>query len=94
MENIILQYLKPELVVLIPVLNFIGLGLKKAAFVADKYIPLILGTISILMVFIYVLAIEGWSLNLILFSIIQGVLAAAGAVYFNQIYKQLTKKGE
>lgn len=92
MENLILQYLKPELVVLIPVLYFIGLALKKAAFVKDNYIPLILGAISIVLVFIYILAIEGWSINVIWFSIIQGVLAGAGAVYINQIYKQLTKK--
>lgn len=92
MENLILQYLKPELVVLIPVLYFIGLALKKAAFVKDNYIPLILGAISIVMVFIYVLAVEGWNINVVWFSIIQGVLACAGAVYFNQIYKQLTKK--
>lgn len=92
MEDIILTYLKPELVVLIPVLYFIGLGLKKANFVADKFIPLILGAISIVMVFIYILAIEGWSMNVVWFSFIQGVLASAGSVYFNQIYKQLTKK--
>lgn len=92
MENIILQYLKPELIVLIPVLYFIGLALKKAAFVKDNYIPLILGAISILLAFIYILAIEGWNMNVIWFSIVQGVLAGAGAVYFNQIYKQLTKK--
>lgn len=92
MENLILQYLKPELVVLIPVLYFIGLALKKAAFVKDNYIPLILGAISIVLVFIYILALEGWSMNVIWFSIVQGVLAGAGAVYINQIYKQLTKK--
>ena len=94
MENLILQYLKPELIVLIPVLYFIGLAFKKAAFVKDKYIPLILGAISILLVFIYILALEGWSMNVIWFSFIQGVLACAGAVYFNQIYKQLMKKDE
>lgn len=92
MENLILQYLKPELVVLIPVLYFLGLALKKAAFVKDNYIPLILGAVSIGLVFVYILAVEGWSMNVVWFSLIQGVLACAGAVYFNQIYKQLIKK--
>lgn len=91
MENIILTYLKPELVVLIPVLYFIGLAFKKGAFIKDKFIPLVLGVISIVLVFVYLMATEGWNVNVIWLSVVQGVLAAAGSVYANQLYKQLTK---
>lgn len=91
-ENLILQYLKPELLILIPVLYLIGLGLKKAAFIKDNYIPLILGVIGILVVFFYLLGVSGWNINLIWISIAQGILVAGGSVYINNLYKQLIVK--
>ena len=42
-----MDYIKPELIAVAPVLYFIGIWLKKAQTVKDKYIPLILGTVSI-----------------------------------------------
>ena len=92
MDELILTYIKPEFVILIPVLYFIGMGFKKATFVDDRFIPLLLGAISILLVFIYLLATEGWDLHIIWVSVVQGVLAAAGSVYANQVYKQLSQK--
>lgn len=91
-EDLILQYLKPELLILIPVLYLIGLGLKKAAFIKDNYIPLILGAIGILVVFLYLLGVSGWNINLIWISIVQGILVAGGSVYINNLYKQLIVK--
>jgi len=90
-EHIIMNYIKPELIVLIPVLYLIGLALKKAEFIKDKFIPLVLGVIGIVVVFLYLISTVGWSMSLIGVSIIQGVLVAAGSVYFNQIWKQLGK---
>lgn len=90
-EHIIMNYIKPELIVLIPVLYLIGLALKKAEFIKDKFIPLVLGVIGIVVVFLYLISTVGWSVSLIGVSIIQGVLVAAGSVYFNQIWKQLGK---
>lgn len=92
MEEMILLYLKPELVVLVPVLYFIGLALKNLGTFKDKYIPLLLGVFSVILVFCYLLTTVGWSGQLVWMSIIQGVLAAAGSVYCNQIIKQLGKK--
>ena len=43
----IMNYVKPELIVVAVVLYFIGMGLKKAEAVPDKYIPLILGAAGI-----------------------------------------------
>ncbi len=90
-EHIIMNYIKPELIVLIPVLYLIGLALKKAEFIKDKFIPLVLGVIGVVVVFLYLISTVGWSMSLIGVSIIQGVLVAAGSVYFNQIWKQLGK---
>ena len=39
----IMNYVKPELIVVAVVLYFIGTGLKQSQTVKDKYIPLILG---------------------------------------------------
>ena len=55
MEQII-NYVKPELMVVAVVLYFIGMGLKRAQTVKDKYIPLILGAGGILLCAIYVIA--------------------------------------
>ena len=49
------DYIKSELLVLIPVLYFIGMGLKKSN-LADKWIPLVLGIVSIFMSAVWVFA--------------------------------------
>lgn len=92
MEDLILNYVKPELLVLIPILYLIGLALKKASFIKDKFIPLILGILGVVLVFVYLISIKGWRTELIGMSIVQGVLVAAGAVYGNNIIKQLIKR--
>ena len=43
----IMNYVKPELIVVAVVLYFIGMGLKQSQTVKDKYIPLILGGIGL-----------------------------------------------
>mgnify|MGYP001398740239 CR=1 FL=1 len=45
----ITNYVKPELIVVAIALYFVGMALKQAQAVKDKYIPLILGGISIAM---------------------------------------------
>ena len=50
------EYIKPELLILIPVLYIIGMAAKKTSLIANKLIPLIVGTIGILLSVIYVLA--------------------------------------
>ena len=55
MEQII-NYVKPELIVVAIALYFVGMALKQAQVVKDKYIPLILGEISIAICAIYVFA--------------------------------------
>ena len=92
----IMNYIKPELVVVAIVLYFIGMWLKQAAFMKDKYIPLVLGIVSIFVCGIWVMATAtfatGQDIALAVFTaIVQGILVAGLSTYVNQIFKQLNK---
>ena len=94
--QIIQNYVKPELLVVAIVLYFIGIGLKNTEKVSDKYIPIILGIIGIIISAIYVVAtslFNGYQsvLMAIFTSIVQGTLVAGLSVYANQIIKQANK---
>ena len=43
----ITDFIKPELLILVPVLYIVGLGLKKTS-LSDKFIPLILGASGVI----------------------------------------------
>lgn len=91
------DYIKPELLILIPVLYLIGMGLKKSQSVADRKIPLILGACGILLAAVYVLAaapISSWQSGMaaLFTAITQGVLCAGGSVYIHQLLKQQGKE--
>ena len=90
------EFIKPELLILIPVLYVIGIGIKKSK-ISDTLIPLTLGGISILLSATWVIATSDIStlkdIAYALFvSVTQGVLSAGGSVYFNQLYVQAKKK--
>ena len=92
----ILRFIKPELLVLIPVLYFIGMGIKKSN-IPNSRIPLLLGLISIFLSTLWVFStseISGWQdISKAAFtSITQGILAAGTSVYANQLYIQLKKR--
>lgn len=93
----IVNYIRPELLVLVPVLYFIGVGLKKTESVKDNKIPLLLGAAGVLLSVAYVLAasvIDSWQSGLMaaFTAITQGVLCAGCSVYVNQIIKQQNKE--
>lgn len=90
------HYIKPELLILIPVLYLIGAGLKKSNF-KDKFIPLILGVIGVFLAGVYLFATEPingtQAIATALFTALtQGVLCAGASVYANQIVKQAQKE--
>jgi hypothetical protein len=90
------KYIRKELLILIPVMYIIGMGLKKSK-VADKHIPLILGTISVILSALWVFApanLESGKEILAAFftAVTQGVLAAGASVYASQLYIQKNKK--
>ena len=92
----IMNYVKPELLIVAVVLYFLGVGLKQAVSVVDKYIPLILGFVGIAICGIYVVATSavgsGQEIAMAIFTAItQGILVAGLSNYVNQIFKQLSK---
>ena len=94
--QIIQNYVKPELLVVAIVLYFIGIGVKNTEKISDKYIPIILGIIGILISAIYVVATSAFNgyqsvLMAIFTSIVQGILVAGLSVYANQLIKQAKK---
>lgn len=93
----IMNFIKPELLILVPVLYIVGLGIKKSN-VQDKYIPLILGVVSIFLSTLWVIStsdIKNWqdAVYAVFISITQGILTAGASVYVNQLYIQ-SKKDE
>lgn len=91
------DYLKPELLILVPVMYLIGMGCKKSALIADKYIPLVLGAVSVLLSGVWVLATSPvgsfQEVCIAVFTAVtQGILAAGASVYCNQVIKQAQKE--
>lgn len=85
------EYIKTELFVVVIMLYAIGEMIKNTEKVNNKYIPIILGVIGIIVCSVYVLSIEGFNGMSLFTSITQGVLCAATAVYGNQLIKQSSK---
>ena len=84
------KYIQPELLVVVAVLYFLGMGLKTSK-IADKYIPVILGIAGIAMATLYVIASVGFSAMAIFTGITQGIICAGVAVYINQLIVQSKK---
>jgi len=89
------NFIKPELLILIPVLYFIGVAIKNTTLIKDKFIPLTLGLIGIVLSALWILATEGTeNIYMAIFvAITQGFLCAGASVYINQVIKQ-SKKAE
>ena len=93
----VMNFIKPELLILVPVLYTIGIGIKKSN-VTDKYIPLILGVVSMFLSTLWGIStsdIRNWqdAVYAVFISITQGILTAGASVYFNQLHIQ-SKKDE
>lgn len=90
------DYIKTELLILVPVLYFIGIGLKKSK-LSDKYIPVLLGITAVVLSAVWIISTtvicDIKQAGLALFTAItQGVLIAGASVYVNQLYKQSNKE--
>ena len=89
----ILEFVAPELLVLVPVLFFVGIGLKWNQKVPDKWIPSLLGGLGIFMALLWIVAtreMNGYQdiLMAIFSGITQGILCAGCSVYVDQLIKQ------
>lgn len=87
------NYIKPELLVLVPVLVFAGYCLKTSTAVKDKLIPALLAAAGVVLAAVYVLASTSIATpqdaaSAVFTAIVQGVLCAAGAVFADQVVKQ------
>lgn len=92
----ILNYVKPELLVVAIVLYFIGMWIKQSEAIKNKFIPLILGVVSIFICGIWVMATSSFAsaqdFAMAIFSAItQGILVAGLSTYADQFVKQLKK---
>lgn len=90
------EFIKSELLILIPVLYVVGIGLKKSK-LSDTLIPLILGGIAIVLSAAWVIATSDISTlkdvaYALFISVTQGILSAGASVYVNQLYVQSKKK--
>lgn len=93
----IMNYVKPELIVVAIVLYFLGMWFKQAAFIRDKYIPLVLGIIGIFVCGIWVMATASFATAqdiamAVFVAIVQGILVAGLSTYVNQIIIQSGKE--
>ena len=92
------DYIKPEQLVLIPVLYLVGLAIKKSN-LNDRWIPIVLGAAGVVLAGLYIFATTDMSggkdaVMAVFVALTQGILTAGASVYANQIYKQITKGGE
>lgn len=87
------NFIKPELLVLIPVLYFIGMGIKNSEAIGNKHIPMLLGLIGMLLSCLYVCGTEGISALVMFTAITQGILCAGASVFTDQLLKQSKKVG-
>ncbi|MDF2591407.1 MAG: Phage holin family Hol44, in holin superfamily [Clostridia bacterium] len=93
--EILLQFVKPELLILVAFLWCLGLFLKKAPwFKSEWMIPFILLLIGIIFAVIYSAIVlgEGFTIAGLIIGIIQGVIIAALTVFFNESVKQVLVK--
>ena len=89
------SFIKPYLLILIPTLYIVGLFIKKSR-IKNKYIPIILGALGIVLAALIIFTTESVSstsevIAAAVMSFIQGVLCAGAAVYGDQLIKQAHK---
>lgn len=85
------EFINPEFLTFVPALYLLGIFLKKTEKIKDKYIPLILSGISIVLCCSYSAAVDGLSVANMVTAFVQGIFCTATAVYTNQLIKQTSK---
>ena len=92
-ELFVADYVKAELLVLIPVLYFVGVMLKRTKLIDDTLIPALLGVCGVLMALVWVTGTGGLCAQSVFVGITQGILCAGCSVYVNQLVVQAGKVG-
>lgn len=96
LPEVLNNLIKPELLVLVPVLYYVGHCLKRWEAFKDEMIPVAVGGIAIVLAAIYILGVAPIKtpqefFNALFAATTQGLLCAAAAVYLHQIKKQEEK---
>lgn len=91
-----MDFIKPELVILVPVLYFVGVGVKRSPSVKDWLTPYILGGAGVMLSVLWVVATSTLGsyrevAMAVFVALTQGVLAAGLSVYGDQLAKQWRK---
>ena len=89
--SLILQFIRPELFILVIFIWCLGLFLKKAPWFTDEWkIPFILLIVAVIFAILYIAIVigEGFGAPVIVSAIIQGVIIGALAVFGNEAIKQ------
>lgn len=97
--DVIKSMMDPEIYSLAIALYFFGIHLRNSKRFKNSSIPIILGIVSMIFVFLHLLVtreIKGVQdiANAIFVTFVQGILCASAAVYANQIFKQAQYRKE
>lgn len=95
LSELIYKFIKPDLLILVPVLFLIGNGLKKSN-IKDNKIPIIIGIFGILFSSIWIFSTTDMAgikevLMAVFAGFSQGILIAGGSVFFKQLDIQSKK---
>jgi hypothetical protein len=91
--SLVLQFIKPELLIVVIACYVLGMFLKSSV-MKDWLIPyvLLLFAIALMIAYMTIVLGEGFTSKVIILGFIQGLFAAALAVYGNQLIKQMIQK--
>ena len=90
------EYIKPELLILIPVLYLLGMAIKDSK-LKDKQIPFVLGVVSVILCGLWIMATEPLTstqevATALFTAITQGILIAGASVYTHELIEQSKKE--
>lgn len=93
--SLVLQFVKPELLIVLVACYVFGMFLKGSK-IKDWLIPYIILMFAIVLMLVYTAIVlgQGFTAKVVVMSIIQGLFAAALAVYGNQLIKQAIDKSK
>lgn len=87
-----MNYIQSEIYILVPALYGLGLLFKKSTLIRDRYIPLLLLFISLILSLLFFIGKDGFSVNTIYAGVVQGILCVSTSVFCNQMKKQWNKE--
>lgn len=99
MEELIKSFIRPELLMLVPVCYIAGATLKASKAFKDEHIPFLLGAFGVALALLYMFSVTDvysvrGCVTLVFTGVTQGILCSGASVYCNQIGVQARKMKE